>query len=152
MFERLTDTSRRAVAIANQETHRLGGTVIGDVELLLGIVSMPNCTGAVVLRKLGVSLPKLRSELERQPRVSDDGSAPAKLPQTVQFKRAIETAIALAGELGHGHVGTEHMVLGLLRHSDMAASQVLSRHAVSFDNLRQAILTAITGVGAEREP
>ena len=139
MFERFTDTSRRAVAIANQETHRIGGNLIGDVELLIGLAKESNGVCHRALTGIGVDLVGLRRQLEQLPRSLDDGTAPQKLPQTREFKLAIEAAIAISRESGDTHVGTEHMLLGLLRHPEFASSRALAERAVSFDRAKESI-------------
>jgi ATP-dependent Clp protease ATP-binding subunit ClpC len=130
-----------AVAVANQQTHRLGGNVIGDVELLLGIARLPACNGASVLRQLGVNLKRLRSTLERQVRPLATIPAPAKLPQSPQFKLAVEAAIESSAAAGHEWVGTEHMLLGLLKHPGTSSSQVLATFGVAANQVAAAVLT-----------
>src|SRR4051812_12980120 len=134
MFEKFTKTSRIAVAIANQETHRLGGNIIGDIELLLGLAKETRGLCHRALARMNIDLQSLERELEDQPRSLDAGTAPTKLPQTREFKMAIESTIAIAREMGHKHVGTEHMLLGLLRNSDFASSRVLAKHTVSYEH------------------
>jgi ATP-dependent Clp protease ATP-binding subunit ClpC len=139
VFERFTDTSRRAVAIANQETHRLGGNFIGDVELLIGLAKESNGVCHRALTGIGVDLVDLRRQLEEQPRSLDDGTAPQKLPQTREFKLAIEAAIAISQKSSEAHVGTEHMLLGLLRYPEFVSSRALAERAVSFDRAKEAV-------------
>ncbi len=139
MFERFTYTSRRAVAIANQETHRLGGKIIGDVELLIGLAKESTGVCYRALSGIGVDLEELRRQLEQQPRSLDDGSAPRLLPQTREFKLAIEAAIAISRDSDNKRVGTEHILLGLLRYPEFASSRVLAQHSVSFDRANEAI-------------
>src|SRR5690242_14346420 len=130
MFEHFTDASRKAVAIANQQTHRLGGNIIGDVELLIGLASTG--VSAPVLRELGVDLAALREELEQQARPTEPVTpGPPRLPQTPKFKAAVQAAIAIAKELGDEWVGTQHLLLGLLRHPEFRSSQVLAERGVS---------------------
>ncbi len=125
--------------MANQETHRLGGNLIGDIELLLGLVKHTRGVANVALRQLGVDLSKLKGELESQPRSLDDGTAPQKLPQTQEFKIAIRSTIELARDMGHRHVGTEHMLIALVRDPGSAPSRILAGHAVSFDRVNCTI-------------
>ncbi|MBC8108312.1 MAG: hypothetical protein H7Z14_17130 [Anaerolineae bacterium] len=141
MFEQVTKIARIAVAIANQETHRLGGKIIGDAELLLGLTKEPRGLCHLALSRMGVDLHELRRDLENQPRSLDAGTAPTKLPQTRDFKVAIQEAIEIARELGHKHVGTEHMLLALLRNPDFASARVLARQEVSFERASAMILT-----------
>ncbi|CAN5643163.1 hypothetical protein BH09PLA1_BH09PLA1_25090 [soil metagenome] len=141
MFERFTRISRIAVAISNQETHRLGGNVIGDAELLLGLTKESRGLCHRALSRMGIDLPKLRADLENQPRSLDAGTAPTKLPQTREFKITIQEAMEISRELGHQHVGTEHILLALLRNPDFASAKVLAKHGVSFERARETITT-----------
>jgi ATP-dependent Clp protease ATP-binding subunit ClpC len=135
MFEKFTDGSRKAAVLANQAAHRLGGNIIGDVELLIGLADTG--TSVRILRDLGVDLASLRNELERQARVEPPAAAgPPRLPQTPQFKHAVQAAIAIAKELGDEFVGTPHLLLGILRHPEFESAQTLTRRGVSFDAVR----------------
>jgi ATP-dependent Clp protease ATP-binding subunit ClpC len=151
VFERFTNISRISVGRANQETHRLGGNIIGDVELLLGLVNESRGVANIAMRQLGVDLSKLKVELEKQPRSLDDGKPPRKLPQTRELKLAIQSAIELAREMGHKHVGTEHMLLALVRDSSSAPSRILASHGVAFDRVKQTVadLAAASPQGEE---
>ena len=151
MFERFTDTSRLAVAIANQETHRLGGNIIGVIELLLGLVKANRGVANRALRQMGVDLAALAKELELHPRSLDDGSAPQKLPQTPAFKTVIESAIDLARELRHPYVGTEHMILGLLRDPQTAPAKILAGHGVTFDRAKDVVIGIISSNAQDDE-
>jgi ATP-dependent Clp protease ATP-binding subunit ClpC len=142
MFDHFTNTARRAMAIANQETHRLGGNIIGDTELLLGILKQEHSSGAMVLSGLGINFGGVRRQLEQYSRPLSAGSPPSMLPQTLEAKRAIESAINIARELGHNHVETAHMLLGLLRHPELGSSRVLAAHGVSYEPLQQAVVDA----------
>ena len=139
VFERFTDTSRIAVATANQETHRLGGNIIGDVELLIGLARESRGLCYRALSGIGIDLEELRRQLEQQPRSLDDGSAPSLLPQTDEFKRVLESAMAISRDAGDKHVGTEHMLLGVLHHPEFASSRVLAAHAVTLERATEAI-------------
>jgi len=140
LYERFTKTSRHAVAIANRETHRLGGNIIGDVELLLGLVTETGGVANAALRELAVDLPKLKDELERQPRSRVDGAAREMLPQTPEFKLAIQSAIELAREMGHQSVGTQHMLLAVLRDRRSVSSRILRGYGVSLARANQTVV------------
>lgn len=151
MFERFTDASRRAVAIANQEAHRLRGSAIGDVELLIGLTLESTGVCQRALCDMSVDLPKLRRQLEQKPRSLDDGSAPRLLPQTGAFKLAIEAAIAVSRASARTRVGTEHMLLGLLRYPDFESSSTLLQYGVSFDRAIEAIAHVCPAPGMGEE-
>jgi ATP-dependent Clp protease ATP-binding subunit ClpA len=106
---------------------------------LIGLATMPGSLCGHVLCGMGVDFDELRRQLEQQPRDLDDGTASQKLPQTREFKLAIEAAIAVSREAGDMHVGTEHMLLGLLRYPTFASSRVLAERGVAFDRAKEAI-------------
>ncbi|HEY8749084.1 MAG TPA: Clp protease N-terminal domain-containing protein [Tepidisphaeraceae bacterium] len=144
VFERFSYVSRKAVAVSNQQVHRLGGNVIGDVDLLLGIIVEGTGVGAAVLRDLGVELSALRNQLEREPRNPSNERTPELLPQSQEFKLAIEDAIEISRTMDHDVVGTHHMLLGLLAHAEFASSRILASNGVSFELVRASVLEAIS--------
>jgi ATP-dependent Clp protease ATP-binding subunit ClpC len=127
------------VGRANQETRRLGGTIIGDVEVLLGVIKETNGVARRALCRLDVDVERLAGELEREPRRAGSGAAPRILPQTEQSKLTIQASITVARELRHRVITTAHLLLGLLRHGDFASSRILGAHGVSPDRVKRAI-------------
>jgi ATP-dependent Clp protease ATP-binding subunit ClpA len=148
MFERFTDRARKVVALANQEAIRFNHQFIGTEHVLLGMVKEGSGTGANVLRDLNIDLRKVRLEVEKLIKSGPEMVKPGKLPQTPRFKKAIEYAIEEARFLGHHHVGTEHLLLGLIRERDGVAAQVLRNFGVNLDELRKRILES--GLNSER--
>lgn len=141
-FKRITNTLRGAVSTANRETRRLGGCVISDGELLIGLVRTPQSTGSRLLRELGVDRPALVLQLEREPRERDEeGLAPHLLPQTLSFKQTVEAAALLADELGDPRVGTSHVLLALIRNGPEggSAGRALSERSVTFEVARDTL-------------
>lgn len=150
MFDLFTDTSRRAVAYANQETLRLRGNIIGEAELLLGIVIGEQGIGHRVLRLAGIDLDDLANQLRQQPRAKDDGSAPQRLPQTPEFRLAIEAAVEIGRELNHRTVTTGHMLLGLLRYREFASTRLLAARGLTYDEAAKTI-AAMRGAEIDSE-
>lgn len=144
MFERFTDRARKAMALANQEALRLGHGYIDTGHILLGLMKEGSGVGAATLKSLGVDLKEARREvavsLEAAPEIVTTG----KLPQTPRAKRVIEYAIEESRDLGHNYVGTEHLLLGLLRVEDGTAAQVLVKLGVQLDQARAQVI-ALTG-------
>jgi ATP-dependent Clp protease ATP-binding subunit ClpC len=125
MFERFTDRSRRVMAMANQEAIRLKHQYIDTPHILLALVKEGRGVGVAVLRNLGVHPETDRAEIEK---VVESGPAlvpQGKLPQTPPAKSVIMHAIEEARNLNHNYVGTEHLMLGLLRGKDTVAARVL---------------------------
>src|SRR5215216_6630261 len=125
MFERFTDRARKVMALANQEAQRFNHEYIGTEHILLGLVKEGTGVAANVLKNLDIDLKKIRQEVERIVQAGPDMVTMGKLPQTPRAKKVIEYSIEEARNLNHNYVGTEHLLLGLLREQEGVAAQVL---------------------------
>jgi ATP-dependent Clp protease ATP-binding subunit ClpA len=140
MYEQFTDRARKVMQLANQEAQRFNHEYIGTEHILLGLVKEGSGVGAEVLKRLGIDLRKVRLEVEKIT-VSGQGPFPTdKLPSTPRAKKVIEFAINKARGLNHNHVGTEHLLLGLLDEKEGVAAQVLFSLGVSVDRVRREVL------------
>ncbi|MEN8126519.1 MAG: ATP-dependent Clp protease ATP-binding subunit [Planctomycetota bacterium] len=148
MFERFTDRARKVMALANQEAQRFNHEYIGTEHILLGLVKEGNGVGANVLRNLDVDVKKLRLEIEKLVKSGPDMVTMGKLPQTPRTKKVIEFAIEEARSLNHNYVGTEHILLGLLRETEGIAAQVLMNLGLKLEDVRQEVLNLL-GAGVE---
>ncbi len=143
MFGRFTDRARKVMALANQEAQRLNHEYIGTEHILLGLVKEGSGVGATVLKNLGIDIKKLRLEVEALVKSGPDMVTVGKLPQTPRAKRVIEFAIEEARSLNHDYVGTEHLLLGLLRERDGIAAQVLANLGLQPESVRQEVLNLL---------
>src|SRR5262245_39211382 len=150
MFERFTDRARKVMALANQEAQRFNHEYIGTEHILLGLVKEGSGVGANVLKNLDVDLRKVRLEVEKLVKSGPDMVTMGKLPQTPRAKKVIEFAIEEARNLNHNYVGTEHLLLGLLREQDGVAAQVLMNLNIKLEEVREEVLNLL-GAGAESE-
>src|SRR5687768_9155279 len=150
MFERFTDRARKVMALANQEAQRFNHEYIGTEHILLGLVKEGSGVGANVLKNLDVDLRKVRLEVEKLVKSGPDMVTMGKLPQTPRAKKVIEYAIEEARQLNHNYVGTEHLLLGLLREHDGVAAQVLMNLGLKLDEVREEVLNLL-GAGVENE-
>ena len=150
MFERFTERARKVMALANQEAQRFNHEYIGTEHMLLGLVKEGSGVGANVLRNLGVDLPKVRMEIEKLVKPGPDMVTMGKLPQTPRAKKVIEYSIEEARNLNHNYVGTEHLLLGLLREHDGVAAQVLMNLGLKLEEVREEVLNLL-GAGVEPE-
>ncbi|MEM0984518.1 MAG: Clp protease N-terminal domain-containing protein, partial [Planctomycetota bacterium] len=150
MFERFTDRARKVMALANQEAQRFNHEYIGTEHILLGLVKEGSGVGANVLKNLDVDLRKVRLEVEKLVRAGPEMVTMGKLPQTPRAKKVIEYAIEEARSLNHNYVGTEHLLLGLLREHDGVAAQVLMNLNLKLEEVRDEVLNLL-GAGAEGE-
>ncbi len=150
MFERFTDRARKVMALANQEAQRFNHEYIGTEHILLGLVKEGSGVGANVLKNLDVDLRKVRLEVEKLVKAGPEMVTMGKLPQTPRAKKVIEYAIEEARNLNHNYVGTEHLLLGLLREHDGVAAQVLMNLGLKLEEVREEVLNLL-GAGVENE-
>ncbi|MBM4020033.1 MAG: ATP-dependent Clp protease ATP-binding subunit [Planctomycetes bacterium] len=150
MFERFTDRARKVMALANQEAQRFNHEYVGTEHVLLGLVKEGQGVAANVLHNLAVDLKKIRLEVEKIVKTGPNMVTMGKLPQTPRAKKVIEFAIEEARNLGHNYVGTEHLLLGLLREHDGVAAQVLMNLGLKLDEVRTEVLN-ILGASQEAE-
>lgn len=141
MFERFTDRARKVMAIANQQVRQFHHQYIGTEHIFLGLIKENGGTGAAVLKNLGVDIDNMLSEVEQLCKIKGDRDAVAegKIQQTQNAIKVIEYAIEEARNLNNGYIGTEHILLGLLRVSEGIASQVLANLGVSIEKARMEI-------------
>src|SRR5437667_169293 len=151
MFERFTDRARKVMALANQEAQRFNHEYIGTEHILLGLVKEGSGVGANVLKNLDVDLRKVRLEVEKLVKSGPDMVTMGKLPQTPRAKKVIEYAIEEARSLNHNYVGTEHLLLGLLREQDGVAAQVLMNLGLKLEDVREEVLNLLGAVVENEE-
>src|SRR5687767_8862717 len=151
MFERLTDRARKVMALANQEAQRFNHEYIGTEHILLGLVKEGSGVGANVLKNLDIDLRKVRLEVEKLVKSGPDMVTMGKLPQTPRAKKVIEYSIEEARSLNHNYVGTEHLLLGLLREQDGVAAQVLMNLGLKLEDVREEVLNLLGAVVENEE-
>ena len=139
------------MALPNQEAQRFNHEYIGTEHILLGLVKEGSGVGATVLKNLDVDIKKLRLEIEKLVKSGPDMVTMGKLPQTPRAKKVIEYAIEEARALNHNYVGTEHLLLGILRETEGIAAQVLMSLGLKLEDVRQEVLNLL-GAGVEEEP
>src|SRR5438270_274271 len=143
MYERFTDRARKVMQLANQEAQRFHHEYIGTEHILLGLVKDGSCVAANVLKNLDVDLRKVRQEVEKIIQSSPDMPIPGKLPQTPRAKKVVEYAIEEARNVNHNYIGTEHLLLGLLREEEGFASQVLMNLGLRLTEVREEMLALV---------
>ena len=148
MYERFTDRARKVMQLANQEAQRFNHEYIGTEHILLGLVKEGSGVAANVLKNLEVDLRKIRMEVEKIVQSGPDMVTMGKLPQTPRAKKVIEYAMEEAKNLNHNYVGTEHLLLGLLREQEGVAAQVLMNLGLKLEDVRDEVLNLL-GHGLE---
>src|ERR1700677_3424008 len=155
MYERFTDRARKVMQRANQEAQRFNHEYIGAEHVLLGLVKEGSGVAANVLKNLDVDLRKIRLEVEKLVQSGPDMVTMGKLPQTPRAKKVIEYSMEEARNLNHNYVGTEHILLGLLREQEGVAAQVLMNLGLKLEEVREEVLSLLGhgmegGEGSER--
>ena len=147
MFERFTKSARHIIVLAQEESRGLRHNYIGTEHLLLGLLGEPDETAARALGRFGMSLATTRAEVTSHTGV---GNTPIKghIPFTPRAKKALELALREAQELHHGYIGTEHLLLGLVRQADGVAAQILTAHAGDLAAVRMAVLDLLPAAQA----
>ena len=148
MYERFTDRARKVMQLANQEAQRFNHEYIGTEHVLLGLVKEGSGVAANVLKNLDVDLRKIRLEVEKLVQSGPEMVTMGKLPQTPRAKKVIEYSMEEARNLNHNYVGTEHILLGLLREQEGVAAQVLMNLGLKLEEVREEVLNLL-GHGLE---
>lgn len=143
MYERFTDRARKVMQLANQEAQRLNHEYIGTEHILLGLVKEGSGVAANVLKNLEIDLRKIRLEIEKLVQNGPDMVTMGKLPQTPRAKKVIEYSMEEARNLNHNYVGTEHLLLGLLREQEGVAAQVLMNLGLKLEDVREEVLNLL---------
>src|SRR5579883_456956 len=143
MYERFTDRARKVMQLANQEAQRFNHEYIGTEHILLGLLKEGSGFAANVLKNLDVDLRKIRNEVEKIVQAGPDMVTMGKLPQTPRAKKVIEYSIEEARNLNHNYVGTEHLLLGLLREQEGVAAQVLMNLGLKLEDVREEVLNLL---------
>jgi hypothetical protein len=139
MFERFTDRARKVTVDAQAEARRLGHGHIGTEHLLLGLLGVPESVGTRALVALGLSLDGLRAEVERAAG-RGEGAPTGHIPFTSRAKKVLELSLREALALGHNYIGTEHILLGLIREGEGVAAQVLAERGAELAAARQEVV------------
>ncbi len=146
MFERFTDRARRVVVLAQEEARLLNHNYIGTEHILLGLIHEGEGVAAKALESLGISLEAVRSQVEEI--IGQGGSSPSgHIPFTPRAKKVLELSLREALQLGHNYIGTEHILLGLIREGEGVAAQVLVKLGADLSRVRQQVIQLLSGYG-----
>jgi len=161
MFERFTDRARRVVVLAQEEARMLNHNYIGTEHILLGLIHEGEGVAAKALESLNISLEAVRQQVEEI--IGQGQAAPTgHIPFTPRAKKVLELSLREALQLGHNYIGTEHILLGLIREGEGVAAQVLQKLGADLNRARQTVIQLLSGVtpiaaaegeaGSETEP
>jgi len=144
LFERFTDRARRVLVLAQEEARLLNHSFIGTEHILLGLIHEGEGLAAKALEALGISLEAVREKVEET--IGPAGSAPTGSPPfTPRAKKVLELSLREALQLGHNYIGTEHMLLGLVREGEGVAAQVLQSLGADLPRVRQQVIQLLSG-------
>jgi ATP-dependent Clp protease ATP-binding subunit ClpA len=144
MFERFTDRARRVVVLAQEEARMLNHNYIGTEHILLGLLHEGQGVAAKALQSLGISLEAVRQQVEQI--IGRGQQAPSgHIPFTPRAKKVLELSLREAHQLGHDYIGTEHILLGLIREGEGVAAQALVRLGADLNRVRQQVIQLLHG-------
>jgi ATP-dependent Clp protease ATP-binding subunit ClpC len=150
MFERFTDRARRVVVLAQEEARMLNHNYIGTEHILLGLIHEGEGVAAKALESLGISLDAVRNQVEEI--IGQGQSAPTgHIPFTPRAKKVLELSLREALQLGHNYIGTEHILLGLIREGEGVAAQVLQKLGADLNRVRQQVIQLLSGYTGGKE-
>jgi ATP-dependent Clp protease ATP-binding subunit ClpA len=151
MFERFTDRARRVVVLAQEEARMLNHNYIGTEHILLGLIHEGGGVAAKALKSLGITLETVRQQVEE---IIGRGqqAPPGHIPFTPRAEKVLKLALREALQLGHSYIGTEHILLGLIREGEGVAAQALVGLGADLNRVRQQVITLLDGWQGEDEP
>jgi len=142
MFERFTDRARRVIVLAQEEARMLGHDYVGPEHVLLGLVHEGEGVASRVLESLGIGSEAVRQRVEET--IGHGERAPSgRIPFTPQTKELLKLSLSESKELGHHYIGTEHILLALIRQGDSAAAQVLAALGADLNGVREEIVRVL---------
>ena len=144
MFERFTDRARRVIVLAQEEARMLNHNYIGTEHILLGLIHEGEGVAAKALESMGISLEDVRREVEE---IIGQGSQPhtGHIPFTPRAKKVLELSLREGLQMGHKYIGTEFLLLGLIREGDGVAAQVLTKLGADLPRVRQQVIQLLSG-------
>jgi ATP-dependent Clp protease ATP-binding subunit ClpC len=148
MFERFTDRARRVVVLAQEEARMFNHNYVGTEHILLGLMDEDQGVAARALEALGVGPEATRQQVEEIVG-RGQGQVSGKIPFTPGSKKVLELSLSEAMQLGHDYIGTEHILLGLIREGDGVAARILGGFGVRLDPARAQVIRLLTGRGGQ---
>lgn len=150
MFERMTERSRQSIVFAREEARSLKHSYIGTEHLLLGLLREKEGLAAKSLDALGITTEMVRADIVKIVGYGEDVTG-GQIPFTPQCKKVLELTLREALSLGHNYIGTERILLGLIRENEGVAMRILLDHDVDSEQIRNEVIRALTELGGRRE-
>ncbi len=152
MFNRFTERARKVIILAKEEARRFNHDYIGTEHILLGLIKEGEGVAAAVLQSLGLNLHTLRLEVEKLVQVGPSTIISGDIPFTPKAKKALELSMDEARRMGHNYIGTEHLLLGLIREGEGAASHILLNQGLDLKRVRSEIMKLLGSVTSQEAP
>jgi len=140
MFDRFTDRAKKVMSFARQEAMKFNHEYIGTEHILLGLVQEGSGVAANVLKNMTIDLDKIRHEVEKIVKTGPSMVTMGQLPFTPRAKKVLELSLEEASQLSHNYIGTEHLLLGLIRENEGIAAQVLMNLGIKLEEVREEVL------------
>ncbi|HIG10981.1 MAG: ATP-dependent Clp protease ATP-binding subunit [bacterium] len=151
MFDRFTDRAKKVMNLARQEAQRFNHEYLGTEHVLLGLVQEGSGVAANVLKQMQIDLDKIRDEVEKIVKTGPSMVTQGQLPFTPRAKKVLELSLEEASNLGHNYIGTEHLLLGLIKENEGIAAQVLTNIGVKLEDVREEVLDFLGAESADEE-
>ncbi|MCE9595437.1 MAG: ATP-dependent Clp protease ATP-binding subunit [Planctomycetes bacterium] len=151
MFDRFTDRAKKVMNLARQEAQRFNHEYLGTEHILLGLVQEGSGVAANVLKNMNIDLSKIRAEVEKIVKTGPSMVTMGQLPFTPRAKKVLELSMEEASNLGHNYIGTEHLLLGLIKENEGIAAQVLMNLGVKLEDVREEVLEFLGADTQEEE-
>jgi ATP-dependent Clp protease ATP-binding subunit ClpC len=151
MFDRFTDRAKKVMNLARQEAQRFNHEYLGTEHILLGLVHEGSGVAANVLRQMNIDLAKIRSEVEKLVKSGPSMVTMGQLPFTPRAKKVLELSMEEASNLGHNYIGTEHLLLGLIKENEGIAAKVLTNLNVKLEDVREEVLEFLGADASEED-
>jgi ATP-dependent Clp protease ATP-binding subunit ClpC len=152
MFDRFTERARKVIILAKEEAKRFNHDYIGTEHILLGLIKEGESVAAAVLQNLGLSLDTIRLEVEKLVQFGPSTVVSGDIPFTPKAKKVIELAMDEARRLGHNYIGTEHLLLGLIKEGEGVASHVLMNVGLDLNKVRSEVIKLLGSTTPNAEP
>ncbi|MDF1729207.1 MAG: Clp protease N-terminal domain-containing protein, partial [Sulfitobacter sp.] len=140
MFDRFTDRAKKVMNFARQEAQRFNHEYLGTEHILLGLIKEGDGVAAHVLKNMGIDMTKIRMEIEKIVKTGPSMVTMGQLPFTQMAKKVLELSMEEASSLSHNYIGTEHLLLGLIKENEGIAAQVLQNLGVKLEDVREEVL------------
>ncbi|MEA3306296.1 MAG: Clp protease N-terminal domain-containing protein, partial [Elusimicrobiota bacterium] len=150
MGTRFTERAQRVILIAQEEAKRLNHDYVGTEHILLGLVALGEGVSAQVLTNLNVDIRKVRSEIEKIVGTGDNMMLLGEIPFTPRAKKVLEYAVEEAQHMGHTYIGTEHILMGLIREEEGVAARVLDNLGLKLETVREEVMNLLSENEAEQ--